>query len=305
MEREIEFNSQGTIVRGDLSLPNGPGPHPLVIMAGGWCYVKEIVMPHYAKFFRDRDFATLLFDYRNLGASDGQPRQHIDPWAQIEDYRNALSFAATLGELDEARTGVWGISYSGGHVLIVSAIDPRVKFVISTIPVVKGYTTMRRCHGERRFSDMVKLIAEDREQRFRGEDSGRIAFSAIDPYTENSVWPFPKIHEVFHQIKAVEAPRHEHWNTIESLELLMQYDVEPFCKRIVDTPVLMTVAKGDNITSHDLEIEAFNSITNPNKLLEVIEGVNHMSLYSNQEHLAKVGHVQAAWLENIICSLTP
>ena len=85
----------------------------------------------------------------------------------------------------------------------------------------------------------------------------------------------------------------------------MQYDVEPFCKRIVDTPVLMTVAKGDNITSHDLEIETFNSITNPNKLLEVIEGVNHMSLYSNQGHLAKIGHVQAAWLENIICSLTP
>ena len=85
IEGEIEFNSQGTIVRGDLSLPNGPGPHPLVIMAGGWCYVKEIVMPHYAKFFGDRDFATLLFDYRTLGASDGQPRQHIDPWAQIED----------------------------------------------------------------------------------------------------------------------------------------------------------------------------------------------------------------------------
>ena len=144
MEREIEFNSQGTTVRGDLSLPNGPGPHPLLIMAGGWCYVKEIIMPHYAEFFRDRGFATLLFDYRTLGASDGQPRQHIDPWAQIEDYRNALSFAATLGELDEARTGVWGISYSGGHVLIVSAIDPRVKFVISTIPVVKGYMTKLR-----------------------------------------------------------------------------------------------------------------------------------------------------------------
>jgi hypothetical protein len=28
---------------------------PLVIMAGGWCYTKEIVMPWYGKFFEDLD----------------------------------------------------------------------------------------------------------------------------------------------------------------------------------------------------------------------------------------------------------
>jgi hypothetical protein len=300
MNRDIEFNSRGVICRGELHLPDGDGPHPLVVMAGGWCYVKEIVMPHYARFFRDKGIGTLLFDYRCMGASGGEPRQHIDPWAQVEDYRNALSFAATLGEVDAARTGVWGISYSGGHVLIVAAIDARAKFAISTIPVVKGWPTVRRCHGERRFADMARLVAEDRERRFRGEPSGPMAFSALDPETEDSVWPFPTIHQVFHRIKAAEAPLHEHWNTIESLELLMNYDVEPFCKRIVDTPVLMTVAEGDNITSHDLEIETFNAITNPNKTLAVIQGVNHMSLYSDADHLTKVGTVQSAWLHRLV-----
>lgn len=300
MKRDIEFNSKGTTCRGELFLPDGDGPHPLVVMAGGWCYVKEIVMPHYAAFFNGAGIATLMFDYRCMGASDGEPRQHIDPWAQIEDYRNALSFAATLETVDPARTGVWGISYSGGHVLTVAGIDRRARFAISTIPVVKGYPTMRRCHGERRFADMVKLVADDRERRFRGEPGGTMAFSALDPATEDSVWPFPTIHEVFHRLKATDAPRHEHWNTIESLELLLDYDVEPYCRRIVDTPVLMTVAEGDNITSHDLEIETFNTITSPNKTLEVIKGVNHMSLYSDREHLAKVGAVQSAWLERIV-----
>ena len=300
MRREIEFNSKGVTCRGDLYLPDGDGPHPLVVMAGGWCYVKEIVMPHYAKFFEDKKIGTLLFDYRYLGASDGEPRQHIDPWQQIEDYRNALSFAATLDSVDPVRTGIWGISYSGGHVLITAGIDPRVKFAISTIPVVFGFPTMRRCHGERRFTDMMKLVADDRERRYRGEPGGAMAFSALDPNSEDSVWPFPTIHEVFNTIKQSEAPRHEHWNTIESLELLINYDVEPYCRRIIDTPVLMTVAEGDNITSHDLEVEAFNSITNPNKTLEVIEGVNHMSLYSNRDHLAMVGSIQSAWLEGIV-----
>ena len=37
-------------VRGTLVLPEGVrGKLPILIMGGGWCYVKEIVMPHYAR----------------------------------------------------------------------------------------------------------------------------------------------------------------------------------------------------------------------------------------------------------------
>ena len=78
--------------------------------------------------------AALVFDYRNFGDSDGEPRQHLDPWEQIEDYRNALSFAETLKEVQQDRIGIWGISYSGGHVLVVGATDPRVKCIVSNIP---------------------------------------------------------------------------------------------------------------------------------------------------------------------------
>ena len=77
-------------------------------MAGGWCYVKEIVMPHYADFFVQSGLSVLIFDYRNLGGSDGQPRQHVDPYEQIEDYKNAISFAQTLPEIDPKRVGIWG-----------------------------------------------------------------------------------------------------------------------------------------------------------------------------------------------------
>ena len=88
-------------------------------MAGGWCYVKELRQPQYAAEFVRRGFAALIFDYRYLGASDGEPRQHLDPWKQIEDYRNAISYLETRPDIDSDRVGVWGISYSGGHVLIL------------------------------------------------------------------------------------------------------------------------------------------------------------------------------------------
>ena len=129
MTENVEFNSCGDTCKGVLTRPPGKsGDAPLVIMAGGWCYTKEIVMPWYGKYFEDLGCATLRFDYRRFGESTGEPRQHINPWDQIEDYRNALSFAETLPGIDRKRTGIWGISYSGGHVLAAAALDSRPAF---------------------------------------------------------------------------------------------------------------------------------------------------------------------------------
>src|SRR5262245_42731834 len=140
MRREdVEFSSEGTTVRGWLYRPDVDASTenvPAVVLAGGWCYVRELVMPYYAEAFAALGIAALVFDYRNLGVSDGEPRQHLDPWAQIRDYQNALSYLEARGDVDAARLGAWGISYSGGHVLILAAIDPRVQAIVSQIPVV-------------------------------------------------------------------------------------------------------------------------------------------------------------------------
>jgi len=293
-QRQVEFLSRGTKVRGDLVLPEGAGPFPLLIMGGGWCYVKEIVMPHYAKAIVEKGVAVLMFDYRCMGASEGEPRQHIDPNAQIEDYKSAITFGETIPEIEPNRIGVWGISYAGGHVLVVGATDPRVKCVVSNIPVVDGYENMRRVHGSQRFHELNELLLADRRERTRsGSAGGRMPMSSKAPFTELSTWPFPLIHTVFHDIKEREAPRHEHWSTIESTELLLSYDVAPFAKRLYDTPTLMVVAEGDEITLWDLEIAVFNSIPTSRKKLAVLPKVSHMSLYSKQNDLAVAGRLAA------------
>lgn len=307
MARRVTFRSGEDKCVGLLDLPErARGPVPLVVMAGGWCYTKEIVMPHYARRFRAVGCGSLIFDYRGFGESSGGPRQHIDPWAQVEDYRNALSFAESQPEVDTDRLGVWGISYSGGHVLILAACDPRVRFAISTIPVVDGWQTLRRCHGERRFADLLDHLAKDRKDRFEtGGPGGFIPHSSLDPERELSAWPFPHVHEIFHEIKRREAPLHEHRSTIASVDLLLTYSVFPFCARIIDTPVFMGVAKGDNITSADLEIEAFNAIASPNKEIAIVGGVSHMSLYAQESHLDRMGAAQAEWLRRQTAASAP
>lgn len=295
MKREVEFTSHGETVRGDLYLPEGNGPFPIVVMAGGWCYVKEFRQPFYAESFAKAGIAALVFDYRRLGASDGQPRQHIDPWDQIEDYRAAISWVAALPEVDESRIGVWGISYSGGHSLIVGALDRRVKSVISIVAVVDGYENMRRVHGRDGFRKFRALLEEDRERRYAGEPGGYMPMSVTEHWNEVCTWPFPEVKEIFGELKITEAPRHEHRNTIESAELLTQYSVYPYIPRLLDTAVCMIVADDDDLTLWDKELEVYNLIPTSRKRLAVIGGSDHMDIYSDLSHLELALKVSTEW----------
>ncbi len=296
MRRDIEFTSVGDTIRGWLYTPDqGEGPFPVIVMAGGWCYVKELVQTHVAEQFAEAGLAAVLFDYRNFGASDGDRRQHIDPNAQIEDYQNAISFAETLAEVDPDRIGVWGLSYSGGHSLILGAIDPRVKCVSAQIPVVDGYRNMRRVHGTMGFRKFEELLLADRRNRFLTGEDGFIPHAVADPNSEVSTWPFPETYETFLQLKQSEAPAYENRSTIESAELLMSYHVGPFLPRILDVPTQVIVAEKDDLTLWDLEIEAYNQIPTSKKRLVTIGGSTHMTLYSDRSLLGQAADAASEW----------
>jgi fermentation-respiration switch protein FrsA (DUF1100 family) len=296
MRRDVEFRSGGETVRGWLYTPDhGEPPWPVIVMAGGWCYVKELVQPAYAEMYAGAGFAALLFDYRNFGSSDGARRQHIDPNMQIEDYRNGISFAESLDETDRERIGVWGLSYSGGHVLIVGATDPRVKCIASQIPVVDGYRNMRRVHGTMGFRPFEELLLADRRRRFATGEDGFLPHAAPDPTKEVSTWPFPETYQTFRALKASDAPAYENRSTIESADLLMSYSVDPFLPRLLNTPTLVVVAEKDDLTLWDLEIEAYNRIPSPRKRLIVVGESTHMTLYSDRSLLGKAASAATEW----------
>jgi len=293
---DVEFQSEGVTVRGWLFLADESRRSPTVVLAGGWCYVREIVMPTYAKAFAEAGMNALIFDYRNLGVSDGDDRQHLDPWQQIRDYQNAISFLERHELVDPDRIGVWGISYSGGHALILAAIDPRVHSIVSQIPVIDGYENMRRAHGTMEYRALWDLVLTDRKLRY--EKPGERLF--LPHATENSAaevsaWPFPETVRTFLAIKAAEAPLYQNRSTVESVDLLMNYDVGPFVKRIYNTPTLMIVAEGDDLTLWDLEIAAFNQIPSTRKKLEVLPHTSHMTLYSDKSKVEAAAGLACEW----------
>jgi alpha-beta hydrolase superfamily lysophospholipase len=290
----VRFASAGETLEALLYLPPSQGPHPCVVMAGGWCYVKELAQPRFAEVFVEQGLAALIFDYRCFGGSGGEPRQHIDPWAQIEDYRNALSYLEARDDIDSDRLGAWGISYSGGHVLILGAIDARVRAVCSVVPVIDGWDNLRLGHGT---VSLRVLTAALREARKRLYETGEHTYLDHQPELLGAVgtFPFPHSRDTFRRLKASQAPRYEGRATAASTEMLLSYSVRPFLSRLIATPTVICVAEGDDHTHWDLAAEAFAQIPGERKRFHVIRRSTHLTLYEDPQTQRDVALVAAKW----------
>ena len=134
--RKVAFPSEGATLRGLLFLPPGRTKRvPIVIMAHGTSATIRMVADRYAEVFTRAGLAVLLYDHRNFGISDGEPRQEINPWIQSRGYRDAIDFAVSLSEVDSGRIAIWGDSYSGGEAMVMGAIDNRVKAIVVQCPI--------------------------------------------------------------------------------------------------------------------------------------------------------------------------
>jgi len=291
----VEFTSAGDTIEAYFYLPDGVERPSVVVLAGGWCYVKELVQPLYAEAFAAIGLAALLIDYRRLGTSGGEPRQHLDPHDQIEDYRNAISYLETRPDVDAARVGAWGISYSGGHVLILGATDPRVRCVVSIVPVVDGLRTLRRAHGTLGMRRLEEAIAAARRKLFVTGEHSHIPHGTRTPETEVSTWPFPASRDTFEWLQQNRAPNYQNRATVASTEMLLAYSVYPFVERLVDVPTMMVVAEGDDHTMWDLEIEAYGAIPTPKKHLEVVPRSGHLGLYRDEAKVREVAGACGEW----------
>jgi len=81
----VDFLCRGIRCAAWLTLPSGPGPHPAVVLVHGLGATHDMMLAQYEQHFAAAGIATLAFDYRNTGSSDGQPRQHISTREQRHD----------------------------------------------------------------------------------------------------------------------------------------------------------------------------------------------------------------------------
>lgn len=136
IETPMQFESENATLRGLLiTRKDRSGRLPTVIMAHGTSATIKMVAIEYARELALAGYAALIYDHRNFGASSGEPRGEINPWIQCRGYLDAISFAEKLPGVAPDRIAIWGDSFTGGQVVVVSACDPRVKVVVAQCPV--------------------------------------------------------------------------------------------------------------------------------------------------------------------------
>jgi pimeloyl-ACP methyl ester carboxylesterase len=136
VRKDLRFPCGEATCAGWLYLPPAVERPAVVVMGSGFSGTRDMALPVFAETFARNGIAAFAFDYRCFGASGGSPRQLVDPWLQLDDWRAALAFVRTLEEVDPGRLALWGTSMGGGLVLVIGGEDPGVAAIVAQVPAV-------------------------------------------------------------------------------------------------------------------------------------------------------------------------
>jgi uncharacterized protein len=268
--QDVEFAALGgVILRGWLFTPEGSGRHPGITMAHGFAGVKEHGLERLARVFADAGFVVLVHDHHGFGASDGEPRNDVDPWHQITDWRYAISYLERHPAVDPDRIGLWGTSYAGGHAIVLAATDRRLRAVVAQVPTISGYQqSLRRVPPDQVAALETSFIDDDRSQ-FCGQPPATQAVVASDPAVPASYRAAEAI--AFYSQPAPEGV----WQnivTVRSTRAARMYEPGAWVSRVSPTPLMMIVALADTITITDLALAAYERALQPKRLVTVPGG---------------------------------
>ena len=173
MFTEIEFTSEKQICRGRLYEPtakktNGAG----IVLAHGLCGTMDCGLFSYAEAFAKAGFHALVFDYRGFGLSDGDKRQMVHVGMQIADWAAAIQHLMGHHNVDADRIGLWGVSFSGGHVIHLSHKNPKLRAVVAQVPMIDPVLSMNVGNyerGEEATAALQKAVVKRFKERWLGK----------------------------------------------------------------------------------------------------------------------------------------
>lgn len=255
-------------------------------------------VPSAAQHFQDCGFTVLLFDSRSVGQSDGMPRNDIDPFKQMGDLSDALTFLAAQPSVDPALLGVWGMSLGGAVALCTACFDTRVRFAVGVCPAVEYR------HDPARLPKVLAKLTRDRESRVKGNEP--LYVPMMDEVRGENPAGFDLGVEKVAALRILNArddsiatrtelaPGHVNRTTIQSYLQLLMWQPSTLWAEHLRVPTLFVVPENDALVGLERNKEVFESLNCP-KSMHVELGRGHLNILEG-ENLFTLLKIQSEFL---------
>ena len=264
MEERVQFASAGLRLSGIFETPPGAnGKLPALLVLHGFGSNKDSAMVKAAaKLFGSLGYATLRFDMRGCGESEGE-RGRVICLEQVDDTRSAFDCLSARNEVDASRIGVFGHSFGAAVALYAAGVDARFAACLSSGGWGDGAKKFRKQHeSPQAWQRFTAMMERGREMKRRGETLRVPRFDIVPMRPElrgnlapGSILEFP-------------------FDVVESMYAFTANEV---VGRIAPRPLLLLHPANDSVTPTEQSIELFRHAGQPTDL-HLVAGVDHFLL---------------------------
>ncbi|KAK3054966.1 hypothetical protein LTR09_004126 [Extremus antarcticus] len=231
-------------------------------------------VPEVAEALQTANINALVYDSRNLGESDGQPRHDIDPAKQVCDYSDALTFLLTQPTVNAAAISFWGMSFSGTIALRAASLDKRARSCIAACPYLDLKPPPEKA------AKVLAKCMKDRESRGVGNPPTYLPMltaAGTNPAGLHLQLDAEELRLVETAKRRVE--NFDTKSTVETYYKFFTWGPEEIIKYISPTPVLLIVPEKDTWSLPEKQYAMFETLQTP-KQLHTVQGKGHLTLFT-------------------------
>ncbi|KAK5657218.1 hypothetical protein OQA88_3276 [Cercophora sp. LCS_1] len=239
---------------------------PAMIMTPGFNFPKDANLPDIARWFQEHDITTLLYDPRGIGASEGEPRNEVDPRQQIEDLHDAVTWIKQHPLVDETKIALWGLCWGGNVTLAATAFDKRVAATVAMAPMINtdGSPDRRK--------PLLELAMHDRVSQLQaGQDPMYLPYIDEDGNMPNGQEMAPEIVPALDRLGIALENR----ISVQTYYKCLTWNLLPVVKYVAPTPVMMVSPERDETSPLDSQLHCFTQMGYP-KELDILKGSGHL-----------------------------
>lgn len=285
--RKVTFkNRYGITLVADLYLPKDRGNNKLAAIAVGGPFgaVKEQSSGLYAQTLAERGLVALAFDPSYTGESGGQPRNVASPDINTEDFSAAVDFLGLQPEVDRNRIGILGICGWGGMALNATAVDKRIKAVVTSTMYDMTRVMSKGYNDSMPLEQRTQILEQLGQQRWKDAENGAPAYQPPYNQLKGGEAQFMVDYHDYYMTKRGYHPRAVNsgnaWTQTTPLSF-MNMPLLSYIKEISPRPLLV---HGENAHSRYFSETAYAAANEPKELL-IVKGANHVDLYDRMDKI--------------------